>query len=178
MVFPMSSADPKRAENATPDTVSLLCATPERTAALAGAMAPRLVPGDRLWLEGPIGAGKTHFARALIQARLAAADRLEDVPSPTFTLVQTYDDGQAEIWHADLYRLTDPADCIELGLDDAFRDAITLVEWPDRLPPDMRAGGLTLRFAVAGEDARRITFETAEPEIARRLFPAGDSDDP
>jgi N-acetylmuramate 1-kinase len=66
-------------------------------------------PGDTLLL-GPIGAGKTHFARALIKARLRAAGRDEDVPSPTYTLVQTYDDGGTEIWHADLYRLQDRAD--------------------------------------------------------------------
>ena len=76
------------------------------TTALAERLAPRLGPGDTLLLSGPIGAGKTHFARALIKARLRAAGRDEDVPSPTFTLVQTYDDGICEIWHADLYRLT------------------------------------------------------------------------
>ena len=77
--------------------------TPEATEALASRVAPVLRPGDTLLLEGEIGAGKTHFARAVIQSRLAAAGMFEDVPSPTFALVQTYNDTVTEIWHADLY---------------------------------------------------------------------------
>ena len=74
--------------------------------------------GDVLLLEGPIGAGKTAFARALIAARLAAAGApAEDIPSPTFTLVQTYLAGPLEIWHADLYRLSHPDEAAELGLE-------------------------------------------------------------
>ena len=69
-----------------------------------------------LLLDGPVGAGKSHFARALIRARLQ--NPAEDVPSPTFTLVQTYE-GSPPIWHADLYRLTDAAEIDELGLTDA-----------------------------------------------------------
>ena len=87
------------------------------TACLARVMAAVLKPGDVLALEGPVGAGKTHFARALIHARLAAAGQSEDVPSPTFTLVQTYLAGQVEIWHADLYRLTHPEEIAELDME-------------------------------------------------------------
>ena len=87
------------------------------TACLARVMAAVLKPGDVLALEGPVGAGKTHFARAFIQAR--QGEMAEDVPSPTFTLVQTYADPMGtEIWHADLYRLTHPDELAELGLDD------------------------------------------------------------
>jgi tRNA threonylcarbamoyladenosine biosynthesis protein TsaE len=119
---------------------------PTVTERLAAALAPRLAPGDTLLLSGPIGAGKTHFARALIRARLG---RAEEVPSPTYTLVQTYGDGSDEIWHADLYRLSGPEEVVELGLEEAFGTAICLVEWPDRLGavPD---GALHLEFAVAG----------------------------
>jgi tRNA threonylcarbamoyladenosine biosynthesis protein TsaE len=133
-------------------------ADPHATEDLARTIAPRLRPGDTLLLAGPIGAGKTHFARALIRARTGHA---EEVPSPTYTLVQTYDDGEAEIWHADLYRLSDPGEVTELGLDEAFEDAICLVEWPDRLaaPPP---GALTLTFAVAGE-GRAVTIEGPSP---------------
>ena len=110
-----------------------LIADENLTAALARMLAATLRPGQTVLLDGPVGAGKTHFARALIRARQGAAP--EDVPSPTFTLVQTYDDPLGtEIWHADLYRLTDPSELDELGLDEARQDAICLIEWPDRLP--------------------------------------------
>ncbi|MFC2970007.1 tRNA (adenosine(37)-N6)-threonylcarbamoyltransferase complex ATPase subunit type 1 TsaE [Acidimangrovimonas pyrenivorans] len=143
-------------------TARLILRSPEETAALARWLAPRLRPGDVLLLDGPIGAGKTHFARALIQALLATP---EDVPSPTFTLVQSYEsaDGNA-IWHADLYRLTDPEEVIELGLDEAFETAICLVEWPDRLGALAPAGALRIGFAAGpDDDARELSFAGEGP---------------
>lgn len=115
------------------------------TQAFAAELAEVLESGDTLLLHGQIGAGKSAFARALIQTRLG---RAEDVPSPTFTLVQTYYDGQAEIWHCDLYRLTNPHEAIELGLEDAFENAICLIEWPDRLGDLAPADALNLHFAA------------------------------
>ena len=117
------------------------------TGRLAARLAPMLHPGDTILLNGPLGAGKTHFARALIRTRLAAVGLAEDVPSPTFTLVQTYDDGDTEIWHCDLYRLFGPDDVAELGLEEAFDRAICLVEWPDRLGAEAPDRALTLTFA-------------------------------
>lgn len=114
-----------------------LIADEDLTAALARMLAADARPGTTFLLDGPVGAGKTHFARAFIRAR--QGDAAEDVPSPTFTLVQTYDDPMgSEIWHADLYRLTSPYELDELGLDEALEDAICLIEWPDRLeaPPE------------------------------------------
>ena len=132
------------------------------TARLAKSVAPYLQPGDTILLEGEIGAGKTHFARAVIQALLTSDDRPQiEVPSPTYTLVQTYVAPGIEIWHADLYRLADTSEVAELGLDDAFQSAIVLVEWPDRLedPPE---DALTLRFESKG-DGRQATFRSTAP---------------
>lgn len=100
------------------------------TTALACQIAPHLCAGDTLLLDGPVGAGKSLMCREIIRARLM---RDEDIPSPTFTLVQTYDAGDVEIWHSDLYRISGVDELIELGLEDAFETAISLVEWPARL---------------------------------------------
>jgi tRNA threonylcarbamoyladenosine biosynthesis protein TsaE len=132
------------------------------TEALAAALARHLAPGDTLGLEGPLGAGKTAFARALIAARLP---RPEEIPSPTYTLVQTYDLGDAELWHADLYRLAGASELAELGLDEAFATAITLVEWPDRLGPRRPARRLDLEIAFdrSSDDARTATLTATGP---------------
>lgn len=125
----------------------------QATGSLAAAIAPLLRTGDTLLLEGAIGAGKSAFARALIRTRLG---RMEDVPSPTFTLVQTYDDAHGDLWHCDLYRLTHPEEALELGLDEAFEAAICLIEWPDRLGDATPQDALTLSFA-AQTDAHCVT---------------------
>jgi tRNA threonylcarbamoyl adenosine modification protein YjeE len=149
--------------------------SPEATADLARRIAPLLRPGHTILLSGPIGAGKTHFARALIQARLAAAGLAEDVPSPTFTLVQVYDVDGAAIWHADLYRLTDPGEAAELGLEEAFQRAICLVEWPDRLGAQAPSGALTLTFAPDGADESRTAHLTARGSTWNEVFRAAES---
>jgi tRNA threonylcarbamoyladenosine biosynthesis protein TsaE len=130
---------------------------PEATADLARALAPALGKGDVLLLSGEIGAGKTHFARALIQSLLAEP---EDVPSPTYTLVQVYPGPGFEIWHADLYRLSGPDEVPELGLEEAFCDALCLVEWPDRLPR-IPPNALSLTFSPEGE-GRRVVITGGE----------------
>ena len=141
--------------------------SPEETGELAQAFGAILRPGDQILLEGPVGAGKTHFARCLIQSMLGWA---EDVPSPTFTLVQTYDTAGSAIWHADLYRLTSTHEIEELGLIDAFHDAICLVEWPDRLGPLAPADALEISLSPGTEeDSRRLTAEWSGGDWAEKL---------
>lgn len=119
----------------------------DATARLGEWLARHMRGGETLLLDGPIGAGKSHLARALIRARLG---RWEDVPSPTFTLVQVYQ-ADVEIWHADLYRLTHPDEVLELGLEDAFGHAICLVEWPDRLGSAVPERAVRLSLRAEGE---------------------------
>ena len=161
-----------------------LIADADTTTALARTLAGMARPGLTILLDGPVGAGKTHFARAFIQAR--QGDIAEDVPSPTFTLVQTYDDPMGtEIWHADLYRLTDPSELDELGLDEAAETAIRLIEWPDRLEmlpdgaltvamastPDPHLRQITLHGPGAGRIAAIARFIAATGRAGSRAMP-------
>ena len=139
-----------------PHSVSAFLASEEDTADLGRWLSTRLTSGDCLLLEGPIGAGKSHLARAFIRARLG---RMEDIPSPTFTLVQTYQ-ADVEIWHADLYRLSHPDEVAELGLEDAFLHAICLIEWPDRLGRLTPANAIRIVLSPSG-DGRLVTLSAA-----------------
>ena len=132
-------------------STSLFLANEAETSRLGTSLAEFLRPGDTLLLDGQIGAGKTHLARAIIQARLEVP---EDVPSPTFTLVQTYEADSCEIWHADLYRLTDSSELIELGLAEAFDAAVVLIEWPDRLGDTTPLDALRISFTMENEGRR------------------------
>ena len=102
---------------------------PAATDALGHTLAAALTAGDTVLLSGDLGAGKSHLARAVLRA-LGVTD---DIPSPTYTLVQTYPTDKGEVLHADLYRLGDVSELAELGLDDAMGRDICLIEWPDRL---------------------------------------------
>ena len=96
---------------------------------LASDFVRTLKQGDVVYMMGDLGAGKTTFVRAAIQSLLGHD---ETVPSPTFTLVQTYD-STPPIWHYDLYRLNDPEEVLELGMDEAFDQGITFIEWPQNM---------------------------------------------
>jgi tRNA threonylcarbamoyladenosine biosynthesis protein TsaE len=123
------------------------------TAALGAALSRALRAGDFIALRGDLGAGKTALARALIQARLGPDGAGEDVPSPTFTLVQSYEAPDLLLTHVDLYRIDRPEDARELGLADALDEGVLLVEWPDKLGA-LPADRLDIELVLVGETAR------------------------
>ncbi len=127
----------------SPFTTSILLADDADTAALGARLAAQAREGDVFALDGDLGAGKTTLARGFIRA-LTTPD--EEVPSPTFTLVQTYDTPAFTIWHFDLYRIGEPAEVVELGWDDALAGGVSLVEWPGRLGSDFPAAALQIRL--------------------------------
>ena len=138
----------------------------DATAALAARIASLARPGDVIALKGELGAGKTTFARAFIRARGGT----EAVPSPTFTLVQIYELGDAAIWHFDAYRLRDPDEAWELGIEDAFRDGISLIEWPERLGSLLPARRIEIALSAgAAPNARRAALDPGAGDWAERL---------
>ncbi|MCW2238195.1 tRNA (adenosine(37)-N6)-threonylcarbamoyltransferase complex ATPase subunit type 1 TsaE [Azospirillum canadense] len=122
------------------------------TARLAQRLASALAPGDLMALRGDLGAGKTALSRALIRA---VTEEEAEVPSPTFTLVQTYETDIGPVWHFDLYRLSGPDEVTELGWDEARAEAVLLVEWPDRLGPLLPADRLDITMTFTGPDSRQ-----------------------
>lgn len=122
------------------------------TCNIARALSEICAPGDCLLLIGDLGAGKTAFARAFIQAQLPAAE----VTSPTFNLVQTYETPRATIWHFDLYRLKSAAELPEIGLEDALHSGITLIEWPELAKDYWPEDALTVEFTMQGQGGVRL----------------------
>jgi tRNA threonylcarbamoyladenosine biosynthesis protein TsaE len=137
------------------------------------------VPGDAILLIGDLGAGKTSFARAFIQAHGVE----DEIPSPTFSLVQTYETGGDDtaprsIWHFDLYRLEGESDLYELGIEDAFDEGITLIEWPDRLGRLTPSDRLEIEITFGKHETERTITLTGHGVWARRLAELlGEDDD-
>ena len=118
------------------------------TQALGRALAGALQPGEAICLTGPLGAGKSTLARALVRA-LTTPD--EDVPSPTFTLVQFYAGARLNVAHFDLYRLASPDEAYEIGLDEALDEGAALIEWPQRLEGRLPHNRLDIEIEIDGE---------------------------
>jgi tRNA threonylcarbamoyladenosine biosynthesis protein TsaE len=151
--------------DASPDDRVVSLGDEAATMALAARIATVVRAGDVIALYGTLGAGKTVLARAFINTlSQASGTGPEEVPSPTFTLVQTYPFPEFTVWHVDLYRIEDEAEIRELGLDDAFAQDVTLIEWPDRLE------------SLLPPDCLRITLSIKDESVAReaRLCVAGD----
>jgi len=135
-------------------SITLRLSTEDDTDHLGQTLARFAIGGDCILLRGHIGAGKSALARAFIRKLLGEHT---EVPSPTFTLVQVYDLPSVEIWHADLYRLTDTQEAIELGLTDSFEQQICLIEWPEILGDLVPKTALDIEL-TAGRDAHLATL--------------------
>ena len=144
------------------------------TTALARRIAALCRAGDVLALDGDFGTGKTTFARAFIRARCTAA---EEVPSPTFTLVQAYpaaEEGDAAVYHFDLFRLRTADEAIDLGIEDALAEGISLIEWPQRLGPLLPPYRLDLAFRFGSSPgSRTLTLSASGGDFLARLKEAG-----
>ena len=157
------------AVSAQPATHSVTLANERATARLAIDLTTVLKPGDLITLSGDLGAGKTAFARALI--RHLAEDGAMEVPSPTFTLVQTYALPRFTVVHVDLYRVGHQSELAELGVDEAAENAVVLLEWPDRAADALPADRLDIAFALApqlGPNQRQVAL-TAHGSFVPRL---------
>jgi tRNA threonylcarbamoyladenosine biosynthesis protein TsaE len=133
------------------------------TEAAAARLAPLLRRGDVLALSGELGAGKTTFARALLHS----LGIMEEVPSPTFTLLQTYDAPHFTVNHFDLYRLENETELLELGWDDALSDGVSVIEWPERASRRLPKNLLTLNFKL--ENGERTLAFGPEGEWVGRM---------
>jgi tRNA threonylcarbamoyladenosine biosynthesis protein TsaE len=148
-VEPLPPASYKRPVAGFETTVTLSDET--ATAALGARIARGLVPGDAVLLKGELGAGKTTLARAILRALGVEGH----VPSPTFTLVQAYQTRDIALFHYDLYRIENPREVAELGMDDALEDGVALVEWPERgFPARLASDALTVTLTQTSAAAR------------------------
>lgn len=126
----------------------------EATAELGAGIARQLRRGDVVTLSGPLGVGKTALARAII----AELGHGSEVPSPSFAIVQPYEELDPPVWHVDLYRIEDASEMEELGLD-AARDGVLLVEWPEKAGKDAWPSALRLKLDFADGGSRRLTAQ-------------------
>lgn len=144
----------------------MILADEDATRALGARLAALVRPGDVITLSGPLGAGKTALARGLI----AALGHEGEVPSPSFAIVQSYELLDPPVWHADLYRIEDPGELVEIGLD-AAEEGLLLVEWPERGGEGAFPTALRLTLAIDPDGARRLTAEVPPAWEGRWPFP-------
>jgi tRNA threonylcarbamoyladenosine biosynthesis protein TsaE len=136
-----------------------------QTILLAREISTFLEKGDVLALYGNLGVGKSTFARALIQN---LTSETQEVPSPTFTIVQVYNSKKADLWHFDFYRLQDSSDALELNIEEAFFEGISLIEWPERIADLLPSHHLKINISeVSNTLYRKITLQGSSGWIKR-----------
>ena len=136
--------------------------TIQQTVSISETLAELIRPGDTVLLFGDIGSGKTFFSRVMIQKMMQKQGVVvEDIPSPTFTIVQIYDTLLPSVWHLDLYRISNPEEIIDLDLENAFEKHVCLIEWPQNMGSHMpeRNLSMTLEETVGFGEVRNISFE-------------------
>ena len=141
----------------------MILASEADTGAVGRYLAAKLCIGDVIALSGPLGVGKTALARATIEA----LGHLSEVPSPSFAIVQPYDDLDPPLWHVDLYRIEQVGEIAELGLESTLDEAAMIVEWPERAGEGAWPGALRLSLDFAPDGARRLTAQVPAAWEAR-----------
>jgi tRNA threonylcarbamoyladenosine biosynthesis protein TsaE len=136
------------------------------TQSLASLLAELAEPGDIITLKGDLGVGKTEFARAFIRSFIGLD---EEVPSPTFNLVQVYQTSVAPIWHFDLYRLQDREEIWELGFEEALQEGILLIEWPERLESMQLHNHLEICFESSAHSQKRLLKLTPDLKWKQKI---------
>ncbi len=132
---------------------------------LACKLSGKLQAGDIIFLRGPVGSGKTYFARHFILETLKSQNLVDEVPSPSFSLIQIYDIMVPKICHVDLYRLTYSSELEELGLENLYETSVTLIEWPERLEKRLPSRFFEIEFSFIrrNEDKRDLSFIFSGP---------------
>ena len=149
--------------------IKLLLSSEDLTKLLAKRLARSKTIGRTFLLYGEIGAGKTFFSRAFIQEILSDYGLTEDIPSPTYTLIQTYETPQVDIWHIDLYRLVSEQDITELGIADALNNNICLIEWPELLNENIPLNAVHIKLNYHSEFKRECTLACNNEKVLKNL---------
>jgi tRNA threonylcarbamoyladenosine biosynthesis protein TsaE len=133
----------------------------EETAALANRLLPALLKAEIVSLEGPLGAGKTHFVKAVA----VAFGITEEVTSPTFTLLQSYGSEDCPLHHSDWYRLESAEEALALGLEEYYGDGLMIIEWGDKFPEILPPGTLRIRIEPQPDDSRTVSMSTLTSDL-------------